>query len=101
MSAPNPDEILDDLDSDGDTEDESDIECVYIDRADPAYLWVGEDDGEFIYLEQSRNGSWLPCGRPIDEDTAEKILDDAIDDSTAEIEIRPQTELPPGRHRWD
>lgn len=89
-----PHEVLEDLD------DSDDDECLYFDRVEPAYLWAGEDD-RYILLEQSRSGTWLPRGRPIGEDEAEYQIQQTIDSDTATYEVRPQTSLPPGRHRRD
>lgn len=94
--APTPSEILEDLD------DDNDDECVYLDRTEPAYIWAHpEDDDRYILLEQSRSGSWLPRGRPIDADEAEYQIGRALESDTDTVEVRPQTTLPPGRHRRD
>lgn len=93
MSA-DPHEVFEDLDEED--------ECIYLDRPnDPAYIWRGESEGQYVLLEQSSSGSWLPRGRPIDESVAESYLGDAQESDVATFDVRPQTELPPGRHRKD
>lgn len=94
-NAPTPHEVLADLD------DSNDDECLYLDRLDPAYIWAAKEDDRYILLEQSRSGSWLPRGRPIDADEAAYQIELAIESDTDAYEIRPQTSLPPGRHRRD
>lgn len=105
MSAPDPDEVLDELETDltDDDEEESNTEanCLYLDRADPAYLWAAEDDDTYVYLEQTQSGSWLPRGRPISATEAEYHLGEVLDSDVDMCEVRPQTALPPGRHRRD
>lgn len=87
--APTPEEVLDDLD------DCDDDECIYLDGDSPAYIWASDEEGMYIILEQSRNGAWLPRGRPIEKERAENYLD------AETYEVRPQTELPPDRHPKD
>lgn len=106
MSAPDPDEVLEELESDltdDDNEEENaEANCLYLDRTEPAYLWDAEDDDTYVYLEQTQSGTWLPRGRPIAPDEAEHHLGEVLDeDSTDTYEVRPQTALPPGRHRRD
>lgn len=98
-----PHEILADLTTaptDSDSQP-TDHECVFLDRADPAYIWADEDDDRYILLEQTRSGTWLPRGRPITADTAAYEIEQTLETDTAALEVRPQTALPPGRHRRD
>lgn len=88
MSA-DPHEVLEDLD-DGD-----DAECIYI-RDGPAYLWNSTAEDTYVLLEQTQSGSWYPRGMPISSNRAAGYLEQAT-----EYDVRPQTELPPGRHERD
>lgn len=101
MSEADPSEVLEDLDADTDDESNGNVECVYLDRDSPAYIWPAEEDGRYILLEESRSGTWLPYGRPISAADAEYLLEEVIESDYDTYEIRPQTALPPGRHRWD
>lgn len=92
--APTASEILSDLD------DDSDDECIYLDRdPDDAYLWAGDD--QYYLLERSRSGSWFPRPKPVGEDAATYELEQTLESDTDDYEVRPQTELPPDRHHLD
>lgn len=96
MTAPTPDEVLDDLD------DADDAECLYIDALlhDDVYIWTDpdDDDDRYIILERSSSGSWLPRGKPVSRGYVEMEIGQA---DVSDVEICPQTALPPGRHRRD
>lgn len=99
-------------------DDDSDTECLYIDRSTPhdAYIWATPDaeateetvDGEeitglcesYTLLSRTRSGSWNPMAERIRLCDAAHWLEDAIENDV-EVEVRPQTKLPPGRHPAD
>lgn len=94
MSA-DPHEVLENLDDDS--------ECLYLDRPrDPAYLWATDDDQfDYLILEQSRSGTWFPCGQPIDDEKAAYFVGEVQSADDATCEVVPKEQLPEGRHPND